>query len=976
MAKVVIAELDINVQELIKSTSEVKTKIDELKKSQKELTDTGDTSSQQFIKNAANLKLLNSEYSSGVKAISDNTKAITDQANRTELLSMALSGEVASIAEARESNKILNKLRNETNVTTDEGKKQLIDLNAKLDQNNAFIKQNGDAYLKQKINIGNYKEDIKGALGELNLFNGGLQQFGTAGKVASIGFKIIGDQAKVVKDSFGEVKNSSQQVVAGFKNVSSGAEEGERTTIGFTMAQKAQAVATNVATTATNSASVALKAFKFALISTGIGAIIIALGSLISFLSTTQAGIDAVTSVTRPLQAVFQTLLGVIQNLGQSLFNAFQNPKQVLTDLSNFVKQNLINRFTAFGKILQGIVELDFKKLSDGVLQASTGVEDLTGKISKTANATGKVLTDALNKGKQIDQLTKQIENSEINLNKQRAIAEEKMIKLRLISKDTSINTEDRVKAQNEIVKLSEDEANRELSINVLKVKRLKIEQTLNDTSREGFKELSDLEAEGIKIRTKGDQSRLEGIRVTATLNKEAIAERQKAESESIAKANELIDNSIEKSKVELDLFIESQGIKAKSLAEELQLAEQIRDKKLAILKTELQNNRITQNEFNLETLRENNIFLLKQAEATVANADKELKDFIELNQSKIQNGKFLTNELVNEEISRLASIEKAQLEAEKIRFEQGLINKIAYDEAIAVIEAETRAKEQAIIDEKLAIDLEKKLIDEENKIAANENEFEQRQLDLDRARQQEVDSAEKTGADVKLINEKYATIQKQIDEDLLNFKLSSFAETFGMIKGLFKENTLVAKAAAIAEVGINTFVKANESFNQAKAFFSNPITVPLGINAAVQGGLTIASGVATAAKISGIKFEKGGIQEVGGNRHSQGGTKFVGEDGTTFEAEQGEGIGVLNRGAFSAFMDFNNNHSSGGISTPTFMQGGGIITQGVSNQSTGISADEILNIISNIPPPVVAVTDINTASNNYVRVVNGANFN
>jgi hypothetical protein len=71
----------------------------------------------------------------------------------------------------------LNKLRNETNTTTKEGQAQLTALNAKLDQNNEYIKENADQYLKQKINIGNYSESVKDALASLNPFNGGLSGF-------------------------------------------------------------------------------------------------------------------------------------------------------------------------------------------------------------------------------------------------------------------------------------------------------------------------------------------------------------------------------------------------------------------------------------------------------------------------------------------------------------------------------------------------------------------------------------------------------------------------------------------------------------------------------------------------------------------------------------------------------------------------------------------------------------------------------
>lgn len=196
MAKIKIAELDINTDALIKATADVKKEIDSLKQAQKELTKNGETSSKQFVKNAADLKVLSTEYNSNVKALGANTQAIVDQTQRTELISVALGKEVESIKDARAQNKLLNKLRNEANVTTEEGRIELFNLNKKLDENNEFIKENADAYLQQKINIGNYKDSITEALGELNLMNGGISGFITRSKEA-------GGAGNLLKSSLG-----------------------------------------------------------------------------------------------------------------------------------------------------------------------------------------------------------------------------------------------------------------------------------------------------------------------------------------------------------------------------------------------------------------------------------------------------------------------------------------------------------------------------------------------------------------------------------------------------------------------------------------------------------------------------------------------------------------------------------------------------------------------------------------------------
>ena len=347
--KIVISELDIDVNALIKSTAEVKNAIDTIKKQQAELTKSGETASHQFVQNSADLKVLSSAYNSNLKAIADSTQAQADYANRTQLISLALQTEVTSIKEAREQNSILNRLRNEANATTKEGQEEITALNKKLDENNDFIKANADAYLQQKINIGNYSESIQDALSNLSPLNGGISGFIQRSQEA------------------GGVGNL---LTTSLKGISTGI-------IGMTRASLA---------------------FLATPIGAVIGAIGLALGALITYLKSSQSGIDAVTSVTRPLQAIMTALMGVVNSVGKALFDAFSNPKKTLMELGEFVKTNLINRFKAFGVILEGIIELDFKKVTNGVLQAGTGVENMTDKIQSGAKATGKFLDDAIKK--------------------------------------------------------------------------------------------------------------------------------------------------------------------------------------------------------------------------------------------------------------------------------------------------------------------------------------------------------------------------------------------------------------------------------------------------------------------------------------------------------------------------------------------------------------------------------------------------
>lgn len=81
----------------------------------------------------------------------------------TQDLTGAINKQEQSIKSLREANKLLTKQRNETDITTEAGRKKLVELNDQLDKNNEVIKKNVDSYTKQKIGIGDYK----GALDKL-----------------------------------------------------------------------------------------------------------------------------------------------------------------------------------------------------------------------------------------------------------------------------------------------------------------------------------------------------------------------------------------------------------------------------------------------------------------------------------------------------------------------------------------------------------------------------------------------------------------------------------------------------------------------------------------------------------------------------------------------------------------------------------------------------------------------------------------
>lgn len=90
-------------------------------------------------------------------------EGIQQATTQTEKLTKEINKQEVSIAKLREENKRLTKERNEVDISSKEGQARLKALNDQLDDNNKKIKENVDAFTKQKIGIGDYK----GALDKL-----------------------------------------------------------------------------------------------------------------------------------------------------------------------------------------------------------------------------------------------------------------------------------------------------------------------------------------------------------------------------------------------------------------------------------------------------------------------------------------------------------------------------------------------------------------------------------------------------------------------------------------------------------------------------------------------------------------------------------------------------------------------------------------------------------------------------------------
>src|SRR5690625_1881879 len=239
--KIKIASFEIDTDDLIKGATEVKSRIDQLAQANRDLTKAGQSSSEEFVKNASQLRELRREYNSQVKVLGEVASATGKIIPLEHEINSIMAREAKTINDLRKQNADLTKARNNLNVTTEQGRKELEAINARIDQNNTLIKGNVSDFEQARLSVGSYTESIKQAFGQMGIF---------------------GETGQRVKTTIDALKNVTSTARKDVQN------------LGFAFDASANISQKMV---------VALKMLRVALIATGIGAIVVALGAMVAY---------------------------------------------------------------------------------------------------------------------------------------------------------------------------------------------------------------------------------------------------------------------------------------------------------------------------------------------------------------------------------------------------------------------------------------------------------------------------------------------------------------------------------------------------------------------------------------------------------------------------------------------------------------------------------------------------------------------
>ena len=659
-----------------------------------------------------------------------------------------------------------------------------------------------------------------------------------------------------------------------------------------------------------------------------------ATGQMIKGMSGGIASIKAfnATLMANPFVAIASAILAVISAIGKLMDRN--------NELAASVKTILAPIELIITKVLDAVAALfaEIVKVFEWLAEAYIKVYNWLGLISDET-------VKAIESARGMAQVQRDIYNAETDNVLVLARQRRELEKMKTIVAEQTKSLQERSEAADRGVEILRQMEQAELSVLMAKYEQIKAQNALSYTSDEDRRkevealaalEQKQAEYEAQRRELIGQRS---GFENTERANA-AAADKKRAED--YAKAQKAAAEKAKKAKEDADK-------KAAETAKKVQ-AEVLKRYEVGITEIQLK-------------IRESNIGIVDKKKA--------LEDQDRLNQAILEKERY-----------RLSQGLITQQEFDNIRLEQ----RVAFQERVSELEKAEADKKK----ESAAIDLENKRAIEEANITSD---FERETLRLEQQRQLEVDAAEKVGADVTLIEDKYAQIREKREKELVNAKLQMTADIAGQISNIMGQESAAGKVFALAQATINTYLGASKAIAQG------------GIWGVAQAAIVIAAGLKQVASIAKVKedvpktntsvrkYAKGG--KIYGPSHAQGGVTFSGSNGQRFEAEGGENVYILNRRASNAInalsalnMEYGG-RSFGNSSVYKYADGGGfdvLSSQSLTNLNKAVKKDVDLSPntiaaialafvdgVQNAPNPIVSVQDITDVQQGRTLVIDSA---
>lgn len=356
-----------------------------------------------------------------IKALSDELGAAEGATGRFQRNVGNYAGAIEPLIQQMVKLQEAQKLVSSTSPEFKEAERSIIGFQQAINQAGAKA---GQSFDEVQAKVKSYGNAIRQTTSEIVKLENQQEQLGESGNDAydKIGFRIASLENKIAK-----VPTTNKSVIdsMGELDEATGAFGGSIGSLQGFIANAQKGL---------QAMQLGLVGLKGAIAATGIGLLLIALGSLYAFLTRTQEGLDFLERKTAAVGKVFGFLADKAADVGKVIFDAFDNPKKALVELGEVLATNVINRFKAFAVIAEGVINLDFGKIGDGLVQAGTGIENASGKAKKF----GRELADAARRGEQLAVSSQNIRRAESALNVERAKSRSIIEREKKLSEDST----------------------------------------------------------------------------------------------------------------------------------------------------------------------------------------------------------------------------------------------------------------------------------------------------------------------------------------------------------------------------------------------------------------------------------------------------------------------------------------------------------------------------------------------------------
>jgi len=710
-----------------------------------------------------------------------------------------------------------------------------------------------------------------------------LEQVPTETKAVATETKKAGEQT----DSFGK------QLL----EAASGSDKLGETIEVLTGAKEKYTIATNLAKAAVGGEATALGVLKGALIATGLGALVVLLGLIVGGLLKSQAATDFLSRKMAALGGAIQPLLNIGAELADTLIAAADNPKKAFSDFLDFLGQNVLNRLKAVGQLVKDIINGNFSKLGDDVIQFGTGIVGATGKLQ----ALGAEMQAAAKSAEAIAVENQRIRESERALNVERDQSRAKIEGLKKLADDTTKSIAARTTAAKQAAAIENGLLAEQEKLQDDKIANLKAEQALKKSlSSEDKDALAELQRERAQSTQESLTLQTELQNTLNGLVQEGIDKRIEARQQALDLERTLLDKQLATVKLNSDeeLSLQQRKLRTEYEAEINVNKLTIAQKKKAQAEYETQSLALSL-DFNRRRLV---AALQAQVDLTAAELSQQRaggNEALGLQTAQIENQRRLAIAGLAANADNSAKIAAINATAAQQR------QKAEYDEAVRLLQEHLEQKRQQV-----ELDYAKGITKEgeyQRQLAAVQKAGIDLQANLNKDYNQDNATNEKAAADYEIsqaqrVKEEKKKI-KETEQQIQDAAFQAAAQTTDLIIDLFGKESAAGQAAlitkktlAIAEIAIN--LQKQLALNKVtgaeiSAAFPPPLGPILG-TAYVIANDALAIAAAASGTASILKLQRGGIAL--GPSHEEGGIPLTRRGWPTgIEIEGGEPVLTAN---------------------------------------------------------------------------------